>query len=149
MNIREAVASDNEKLISMFKEHANYENSKLVICNQSIALSNIEEMPITLYVVERSERIIGYMSIVKQFSTWNMDYYLYLDCLYISSEYRGMGIGMKLMDKCRKIATQQGIKEVQWQTPSSNIPAICFYKKLGANPLDKQRFFGMLLKLIG
>ena len=81
------------------------------------------------------------MSVIKQFSTWDMDWYLYLDCLYLTKETRGQGIGLKLMQKLKHFAKENMINTIQWQTPKDNFTAIEFYQKLNAVNKEKQRFF--------
>jgi ribosomal protein S18 acetylase RimI-like enzyme len=73
-----------------------------------------------------------------------MDWYLYLDCLYLGPELRGLGLGKQLMLTAAAHAKKLGIKQMQWQTPEDNHNAIAFYNKLGASNKAKQRFFWQL-----
>jgi hypothetical protein len=75
--IREATKKDAEKLCSLFKQHALHENHDLLLSDQVLALSHLPDCPLTIFVVEEANKIKGYMSLIKQFSTWDMSYYLY------------------------------------------------------------------------
>ena len=66
---------------------------------------------------------------------------IYLDCLYLTEETRGYGIGLKLMQKLKIFAEKEMVNIIQWQTPKDNHQAIDFYKNLGAINKAKQRFF--------
>ncbi len=68
------------------------------------------------------------------------NYYLYLDCLYLSEKTRGKGIGAQIMNKIKVYAKSINCSEIQWQTPDFNKEAIDFYKKLGADSKTKERF---------
>lgn len=140
-NIRLATLEDKESLLALMQDHARYEGHELQITNQGDALTNMESLPITIFVVEFQQRLLGYMSVVKQFSTWDMDWYLYLDCLYLTEETRGKGIGLELMQLLQNYAKQNQIQSMQWQTPIENESAIGFYQKLKAVNKQKQRFF--------
>jgi len=139
--IRFAKAGDHESILSLMKEHALFEGHKIEVSQQHQQLINLETLPITIFVVESNNKLLGYMSVVKQFSTWDMDWYMYLDCLYLSKEIRGQGIGFKLMDKLRTFSRVNKIRTIQWQTPKENSHAIEFYQKLDTDNKEKRRFF--------
>lgn len=139
--IRIAEAKDKESILLLMTMHAQFEGHELVLSKQGHQLKNLEALPITIFVVESTNKLYGYMSVIKQFSTWDMDWYLYLDCLYLNEETRGQGIGLQLMKRLKSFAKENNINTVQWQTPNDNFPAITFYQKLNAINKEKQRFF--------
>ena len=91
-------------------------------------------------VVEQGAEVVGYATYMRQYSTWDAAHYLYLDCLYLCEEARGMGLGRRLMEKVRSEALQMGASQIQWQTPDFNADAIAFYERLGATSKAKARF---------
>ena len=139
--IRNAVDKDQESILFLMKEHALYEGHELELSKQHQQLKNLDTLPVTIFVVEFNNKLLGYMSLIKQFSTWNMDWYLYLDCLYLTEETRGYGIGLKLMQTLKHFAQENMISTIEWQTPKDNVSAIEFYQKLNAVKKEKQRFF--------
>ncbi|WP_042152933.1 MULTISPECIES: GNAT family N-acetyltransferase [unclassified Pseudoalteromonas] len=139
--IRLASKQDNKSIIKLMEAHAEFEGQPLKLTIKHDSLIDLNSLPITLFLVESGNEILGYMSVVKQFSTWDMDWYLYLDCLYLVDKIRGYGLGKDLMQQVKIFAKKQKISKVEWQTPKSNFPAISFYKKLGALSKEKQRFF--------
>jgi len=138
--IRMTRQSDMPALLLMMKEHALFEGADLNISRHH-QQSQLTALPVTIFVVTDNEQLVGYMSVIKQFSTWDLDWYLYLDCLYLSEHTRGLGLGGQLMGKLKSFAKEHKIKEIQWQTPKENLPAIEFYQKQGAINKHKQRFF--------
>ena len=139
--IRVATDKDQESILCLMKEHALFEGHELAFSNKHQQLNKLETLPVTIFVVESNNKLLGYMSVIKQFSTWDMDWYLYLDCLYLTKETRGQGIGLKLMQKLKHFAKENMINTIQWQTPKDNFTAIEFYQKLNAVNKEKQRFF--------
>lgn len=142
-NIRSASANDAFQILALIEAHAHYEEYSLIIEQQIKALENVDELPIYLYVVESivSGDLIGYMSLIKQFSTWDMAWYLYLDCLYLTEHARGKGLGKRMMNFAQEKAREMDILLMQWQTPSNNTKAINFYHAQGAESREKVRFF--------
>ncbi len=142
--IRPARQEDLEQLVTLCKRHANFEGvayseeGKIDALNKAlfIASSSLKAM-----VAAQGQKLIGYTTFVRQFSTWDAAFYLYMDCLYLDDAYRNMGIGQKLLEKVKKEAIALGCKEVQWQTPIDNEKAISFYKREGASIKEKARCF--------
>ncbi|OJJ14448.1 GNAT family N-acetyltransferase [marine bacterium AO1-C] len=142
--IRFASPLDMDALIQLCAEHAAYEKADYDPYGKKEALSmRLFSPPPPLYclVVEQHEEIIGYATYMKQFSTWDAGYYLYLDCLYLNEKSRGQGLGEQLMQRIKEEAQKLGLSEIQWQTPDFNEGAIRFYHRLGATSKNKERFF--------
>ena len=78
---------------------------------------------------------------MKQFSTWDSDFYIYMDCLFLMEESRGFGIGEKLIAKIKQEGQNIKCNHIQWQTPDFNVRAIKFYNRTGAMSKTKKRFF--------
>jgi len=144
MKIRNAIEKDIPQIIELCKAHAKYEQSSYKTEGKAECLTKYlfeEPNGLQCFVVEQDEILVGYATFIKQFSTWDADYYLYLDCLFLKEETRGKGIGKQLMLKVKDFATSESCIAVQWQTPDFNTRAIKFYKNLGATSLTKERFF--------
>jgi len=144
MNIRKVEKKDMPQLIQLCKKHAAYERAEYIKSTTLEALSTHlfeQESPLQCLVVEEKERLMGYATFMKQFSTWDADFYVYLDCLYLKENIRGKGVGKVLMEKVMEYAKLQDCTLVQWQTPDFNTNAIRFYHKIGAKSNTKERFY--------
>lgn len=153
--IRKATNEDSKKLVSLFKFHAEYEGCEFNEQHQESALENLCDHPMQIFVVEllcdkytddelidnEKTKLKGYLSVIKQFSTWDMEHYLYMDCLYLKPEVRGKSLGRQLMNTAKVYADHIGVNQLQWQTPVENTRAISFYNNLGATQKNKQRFY--------
>ncbi|MEP1032977.1 GNAT family N-acetyltransferase [Ekhidna sp.] len=144
MLIRRAEERDINQLLALCALHAAYEKCTYdVRGKKENLLVQLFENPKNLQciVVENQGKLNGYVTFIKQYSTWDADYYVYLDCIYLKEELRGQGVGSKLMQMVKSYAEQEDCFQIQWQTPDFNKQAIDFYKKLGAVAKTKQRFF--------
>jgi GNAT superfamily N-acetyltransferase len=54
---------------------------------------------------------------------------------------RGKGYGRALLKHLAKVARERGCGRMEWAVLNWNEPAIDFYKKLGASPLDEWKIF--------
>lgn len=133
-----------DQLIELCQAHAAYEECEYNSLGKSLRLGVLlfcDEPPLKCIVVETDEELIGYATFMKQFSTWDAAYYVYMDCLYLKESARGMGIGKELMDQVVEYAEKEFCKQVQWHTPTFNTRAIKFYRNYGAYSKEKERFF--------
>lgn len=62
---------------------------------------------------------------------------LYLEDLYVRPEFRGRGLGRRLLNWLAGLALAEKAIAVEWQVLDWNIPSIDFYKSLGARPVEE------------
>ncbi len=62
---------------------------------------------------------------------------LYLEDLYVSTEFRGRGVGKALLLQAAKIANERGCGRMEWTVLDWNQPAIDFYESLGARRMKE------------
>lgn len=143
LSIRVLQKEDIPQLIELCKAHAEFEHAeykekgKKELIRKHFFPNNPYKQ--CLVLVDKNE-LLGYSTILKQFSTWDASYYYYMDCLYLKEEVRGVGYGSAMMNELKKIASQNNC-HLQWQTPDFNQDAIRFYEALGAIHKRKERFF--------
>ncbi|MFS4431955.1 N-acetyltransferase family protein [Chryseobacterium sp. S90] len=144
MKIRFAEEKDLTSIIELCKAHAQYERSSFKEENKKELLSKHILNPdsnIKCLIAESDTEIIGYATFFKQFSTWDVGYYIYVDCLFLKDSARGKGTGKQIMELIRVFSKEEGCSVIQWQTPNFNTRAIKFYSQLGAERKSKERFF--------
>jgi len=147
--IRKVERKDLDKLIVLCEAHALYEEASYDKVGKRIKLEKalFDTIPkLYCFVIEVENELVGYTSYTFDFSTWDAQTFLYMDCLYIESAYRSYGIGKVIFEKLKEIAIEHHCVNIQWQTPVSNKRAINFYNKLGAVSKEKSRFSFELVK---
>ena len=66
---------------------------------------------------------------------------LYLEDVYVRPELRGRGIGTAILRHLAGLAIERGCARFEWAVLDWNAPAIGFYKRLAARPLDDWTVF--------
>lgn len=143
MSIRFAQEKDLQQIVALCQQHADYERAHYETKNKIELLSELlfsKAPSLKCVVVEQGRSMVGYATFMKQASTWDADFYLYLDCLFLEENVRGKGIGSQIMEEVKKYAKFENCSTVQWQTPHFNTKAINFYRQMGAIPKTKERF---------
>jgi N-acetylglutamate synthase-like GNAT family acetyltransferase len=78
------------------------------------------------------------------YSTFTGKPTLYLEDIFVPEEYRGRGIGTRVLVELAKIAVEKDCGRMDWVVLDWNKPSWEFYKNLGAFPLDDWTVFRML-----
>ena len=142
-SIRPCEQRDLPCVIALCDRHAAYEQA--VYCStgklESLKEAIFSSAPsLYCYVVESAANVVGYFTYTLDFSTWDAQRFLYLDCLYLVPEYRSLGIGEKVFEILREIASELHCVNIQWQTPIFNVRAVKFYTRIGGQAKEKMRF---------
>jgi GNAT superfamily N-acetyltransferase len=66
---------------------------------------------------------------------------LYLEDIFVRPAARGLGIGRQLLAFLAQRARQHGCGRMEWSVVNWNEPAMAFYKKLGAEPVNDWAVF--------
>ncbi len=95
----------------------------------------------------------GFALFFHNFSTWTGRPGVYLEDLFVRPAARGVGLGRALLRHLARLAVERGCGRLQWSVLDWNTPAIEFYKKLGAEPMDEWTVYrvneGALRRLAG
>jgi len=142
--IREIRETDLPLLAPLLRAHALYEGADWVDTGQVQRLQTAffgERPVIHGWIAELHEQLVGYMTATREFSTWAAHPFIHMDCLYLSEPHRRRGLGARFLRTLEQFCREQQCTSIEWQTPTSNLPAIEFYTKMGARSLDKRRFY--------
>jgi len=142
--IRDCEPKDLPELVQLCALHAAYEKADYSAEGKQDRLHEAlfgEKKVLNCWVVEINHQLAGYCSFTFDYSTWNAAYFLYMDCLFLTEECRGYGIGEAIIQKLQQVAKEKGNLIIQWQTPAFNERAIKFYRRMGAREKEKVRFY--------
>lgn len=141
--IRRASGADTPTLLALGAEHAAFERLTHRAGQHAASLAHaLDGDPPLLHawIAGAGADIVGYASATLDFSTLDGDLYLHMDCLYVRARWRGRGIGLHLWQAVCAFARVHHCSAVQWQTPSWNVAAARFYRRLGATEAAKLRY---------
>ena len=87
------------------------------------------------------EECAGFALFFTNYSTFLGKPGLYLEDVFVKPHLRRKGIGLALLKKLAAIARERDYGRMEWSVLDWNEPAINFYKKLGAVPLEEWTMF--------
>ena len=100
-------------------------------------------------LASENEVVVGFALFFPNYSTFLAKPGMYLEDLFVKPEARGRGVGLALLQQLAKLARDRDYGRVEWSVLDWNDPAIGFYKKLGAIPLDEWTMFRLTGDAIG
>jgi len=150
--IREAKMDDVEAIHQLIIELAVYEKEPdaVIASVRDIRENLFGENPVAFcHVAEVDGKVVGIAIWFLNYSTWLGKAGLYLEDLFIKPEFRGSGLGLKLMKTLAQLCVDRGYERFQWWVLDWNEPSINFYKSIGAEAMDEwtvYRLSGSALK---
>jgi len=142
--IQRATAADVPVILQLIRELAEYERAPddAVATEPQLRAVLFGEKPSAevLLAFEEDEPV-GFAVYFFNFSTWLGRPGLYLEDLFVRPDRRGKGYGRALLVRLAQIAGERGCGRMEWAVLDWNEPAIQFYKKLGAKPMDDWTVF--------
>jgi GNAT superfamily N-acetyltransferase len=92
-------------------------------------------------IAEYGGATAGFALFFHNFSTFLGKPGIYLEDLFIKPEFRGKGIGREVLAFLARLAVERGCGRLEWAVLDWNTPAIDFYKRLGARPMEDWTVF--------
>ena len=142
--IRPAELDDVPEIFVLIKELADYER----LLDQVIATEELleetlfgENSNVEVLLAYDENHILGFALYFRTFSTFLGRPGIYLEDLFVREFARGKGIGEALLRRLAKYALEMEGGRLEWAVLDWNEPAISFYKKMGAVPLDEWTTF--------
>ena len=138
ISFRFAGRNDCAIILRFIRELAKYEHleNDVVATEEQIAewLFDKNTAQVLFAIVDGLE--VGFALFFSSFSTFLGRAGMYLEDIFVSSEYRGRGIGTAMFRKLANIAVESGYGRFEWACLDWNTPSIEFYRKLGAEPVN-------------
>ena len=142
--IRAATVDDVPVILELIRALATYERAPNGVTATEKGLTEVlfdEKPSAEVLLAFENETAVGFAVFFHNFSTWLGRPGLYLEDLFVRPEHRGKGYGRALLIYLAKIARERGCGRMEWAVLDWNKPAIEFYRKLGAKPLDEWTVF--------
>ncbi|HEX8151707.1 MAG TPA: GNAT family N-acetyltransferase [Thermoanaerobaculia bacterium] len=143
--IRPATVDDVPLILEFIRALAEYERllDKCVATEALLRESLFGARPHAEVLIGETENgdPAGFALFFHNYSTFLARPGVYLEDLFVKPEYRGRGYGRELLARLAAIAVERNCGRLEWWVLDWNEPAIGFYRKLGAVPMDEWTVF--------
>lgn len=142
--LRFAVPDDVPLILELIRGLAEYEK----LAHECIATEELlhlhlfgERSYAEVLIGEFEGAPVGFALFFHTFSTFLARPGIYLEDLFVKPEWRGRGFGRVFLTELARLALERGCGRLEWAVLDWNEPAIRFYRRLGAEPLDEWTTF--------
>jgi len=135
LNLRKIEITDLKAVIALMREFAAFEDlteyctaTEERLARAMFGTDAIVEGLIAL----DGTSAVGYAMFYQNFSSFRGELGMYLEDIYVTSTYRGSGVGEMMLKEIAAITVSRQFERIDFQVLDWNVKAIGFYKKLGA-----------------
>ncbi len=142
--VRNACLEDTGLILQMIRELADFEQLLDQVVTDEKTLKHslfIDPKGPEVLIAEENNQPVGFVLFFHNFSTFLGRKGIYIEDLYVRSEYRGKGYGELILREICELAKKRNCGRVEWWVLDWNERAISFYKKIGAVPMSDWTVF--------
>ena len=142
--IRSATVADVPAILELIRALATYERAPNEVTATEKGLTEVlfgKKPAAEVLLAFENDIVVGFAVFFHNFSTWLGRPGLYLEDLFVRPEDRGKGYGRALLVALAKVARERSCGRMEWAVLDWNEPAIEFYRKLGAKPMEEWTVF--------
>jgi GNAT superfamily N-acetyltransferase len=140
LRIEPAGADDVPIILSLIKALGEYErlSHEIVATEDGLRTWLFGERPAAEVVLAYAgDAVVGFALFFHNFSTFLGRPGLYLEDLFVIPEWRGRGIGKRLLVHLAALAVERGCGRMEWSVLDWNEPALRFYERMGARVMEE------------
>jgi GNAT superfamily N-acetyltransferase len=144
IQIRSATEQDVPLILAFINELAEYEKlaHTVVATEDGLRQTLFGARPYAeVIIAEADETPVGFALFFHNYSTFLGQAGIYLEDLYVRPEARGRGVGKRLLSHLAGLARERSCGRLEWCVLDWNTPAIEFYHRQGAVPMDEWTTF--------
>ena len=136
ITIRAATPADVPLILSLIRDLATFEKllDEVEATEEKLLATLFGSRPAAECVIAHSKdgSPAGFAIFFTNYSTFLAKPGLYLEDLFVRSEFRGQGIGKALLTHLAQLANQRNYGRMEWSVLDWNERAIAFYESFGA-----------------
>jgi GNAT superfamily N-acetyltransferase len=144
VTLRAATETDVPAILALIQALADYERLR----DQCMATA--EGLRATLFgavpkaevlLAESGGQVAGFALYCGNYSTFLAKPGIWLEDLFVRPEFRGRGIGKRLLGSLAQLAVERECGRVEWAVLDWNAPSIAFYESIGAHRLTEWKTY--------
>jgi GNAT superfamily N-acetyltransferase len=142
IHIKPATEHDVPLILRMIRALGEYErlSHQVVATETSLRETLFGARPAAEVVIAYvGDQPVGFALWFHNYSTFLARPGLYLEDLFVLPEWRGHGVGRRLLSHLARIAVARGCGRMEWAVLDWNESAIGFYRRLGATVMEDWR----------
>jgi GNAT superfamily N-acetyltransferase len=150
VQIRQATVADVPLILSFIRQLAEYERLLHAVkaTEETLRATLFGPTPSAEVLIAESPdgpsgapTPVGFALFFQNYSTFLAQPGIYLEDLFVVPAARGRGVGRDLLQRLAQISVARGCGRLEWAVLDWNAPAIGFYRRMGAVPMEEWTVF--------
>ena len=144
ISLRPAAREDVPVVVRLIRALAEYErlSPECLADEAALAAHLFGSRPYAeVLIAEVDAEPAGFALFFHSYSTFLTKPGIYLEDLFVVPERRGLGLGRRLLAALAALAVERGCGRLEWSVLKWNAPAIGFYERLGAVPMEEWQVY--------
>lgn len=140
VEIAPAIAADVPMILCLIRELAEFERllDDVTATEAELQRTLFGAHPAAEVVMARLDtEVVGFALFFPSYSTFLAKPGIYLEDLYVRTQFRGRGVGEALLRHLARIAVERQCGRLEWSVLDWNRRALDFYRALGAQPMNE------------
>ncbi|MET0742833.1 MAG: GNAT family N-acetyltransferase [Microvirga sp.] len=140
LSLRAARPDDAALILALVRELADYERllHECEATQADLAAALFRPEPrVFAEIAEWNGEPAGLALWFYNFSTFKGRHGIYLEDLFVRPAFRSHGIGQSLLRHLAQRCLREGLPRLEWWVLDWNEPALRFYRRIGARPMDE------------
>ena len=134
LSLRPAIPADRTAILAMVDALADTDKMQRL---EPPAQDRLQRKKVEFILAQWEGKVIGYAAIFESYSTFQARPTLFIDDLFVLSEYRGRHVAYELFRYCLQQAKKRECGRVDWMVKEGNQRAFGFYDHLQAKRLKE------------
>jgi GNAT superfamily N-acetyltransferase len=142
ITIREANLADLETILAFISQKSEFDGVPHLVeaTAEKLKQTLFCDSPLArVLLAEVAGTAVGFAMFYASYSSLLAQPCLWLDDLFVQSDFRGLGIGTALLKSLAQIAESNNCGRIEWTVQTGNARGIGFYQKQGARILENIR----------
>lgn len=142
IKIRKSELADLELILAFIAQKSEFDGSLngFAATREKLQKTLFCQSPLVrVLLAEVAGTAVGFAMFNASYSSLLAQNCLWLDDLFVQSQFRGMGVGTALLKHLAQIAESTNCGRIEWTVNAKNAPGISFYQKQGARILENIR----------
>jgi GNAT superfamily N-acetyltransferase len=142
IKIREAELADLELILAFIAQKSEFDGSLsgFAATREKLQKTLFCQSPLVrVLLAEVAGTAVGFAMFYATYSSLLAQPCLWLDDLFVQSQFRGFGVGTALLKSLAQIAESTNCGRIEWTVNAKNAPGVAFYQKQGARILENIR----------
>lgn len=142
LSVKQATIEDLKAVIPLFEAYRKfYGKASDTEGSTNFIKKRMEHKESVLFIAEKEGAVVGFVQLYPLFSSTRLQRLWLLNDLFVSVEYRKLGVATALLQKAQQLSRDTKAAGLLLETEKSNLPGNKLYPKMGFSVDEEHHYY--------